>query len=262
MVSMMQERPASDAADAARTRPAGDSASILLSSSRDQLTVPARDGTRITFGRNRPNVDFCVGEDDLHVSRVQGTITHSAGTWWLSNEGRSPIRSAHALLHSDAPPIPLPQGLTPLHIHGARGREHLLELYVANSRGPRPTLRPADVTVEPRRWRLTADERLALVAIGQRYLLQDPHALPLSRQQAAEELAEVDPAGRWTAKKVEHLVAGVRKRLSDSGVFGLRRDEVGEPVGLSLGANLVKELTSSGSLTVVDLDLLESPPAS
>lgn len=224
-----------------------------------QLTSVPRDGLEIRFGRNRPDVDLCVGEDDLQVSRVHGVLRFQGRQWWLTNTGRTPIRLPHALQPPDAERYPLSQGYTPLYVLGSRGREHLLEVYVAGPDGRRPQPRPTAETAEPRRWRLTDDERLALVTIGQRYLLQDPQAQPLSRQQAADELLELYPAGHWTSKKVEHLIADVRKRLSASGVYGLRRDEVGEPIGLSLVANLLNELTRSTSLAATDLRLLEPP---
>ncbi|GAA1707007.1 hypothetical protein GCM10009765_65550 [Fodinicola feengrottensis] len=222
------------------------------------ITVAPRDGLVLRFGRNRGEVDICVGEDDLRISRVHGTLTCRGEQWWLECSGRTPIRLPHSvLLHHDAEPVPLPTGYTPLQLGGSRGREHLLELYVAGATGGRPPVRPADETEKPRRWRLTPDERLAVVALGQRYLMNDPYAQPQSRQQAAAELAELDPDGRWTHKKVEHLAAGVRRRLSQSGVPGLRMDEVGDPVGLTLVANLLRELMNSATLGAQDLELLE-----
>ena len=68
---------------------------------------------------------------------------------------------------------------------------------------------------------------------------------------------ELRPEGKWTAKKVDHLVSGVRKRLSDSGVAGLSREEVGEPVGLALSVNLLGELVASTTLVPLDLTLLD-----
>jgi hypothetical protein len=98
-----------------------------------------------------------------------------------------------------------------------------------------------------------------LAVLGQRYLGYDPHPLPLSRQQAAAELAERRPHENWTAKRVEHLVSRVRQRLSDAGVHGLRREEVGEPVGLTLTVNLLRELVLSTTLVPMDLEWLELP---
>jgi serine/threonine protein kinase len=51
-----------------------------------------------------------------------------------------------------------------------------------------------------------------------------------ARQQAADQLAELQPTAGWSAKRVEHMIAAVRARLSQGGIVGLTREEVGEPV--------------------------------
>lgn len=57
---------------------------------------------------------------------------------------------------------------------------------------------------------------------------------------------------------VEHLVVGVRTRLSRDGVAGLTRAEIGEPVGNSLNHNLLRELLLSTTLVPPDLALLDA----
>ncbi|MGI5213489.1 hypothetical protein [Plantactinospora sp. CA-290183] len=225
------------------------------------VTVRPQDGRTVRFGRNLPDVDVCVGVDDIRVSRQQGVLRHRQGFWWISNTGRSPIRlPSSRWLFSNDEPIPLQPGYTPVFVRGSRHREHLLEVYVAGPDGGRPALRPGDVTEPPRTWRLSPDERLALVVLGQRYLLHEAHPQPLSRQQVAEQLAELRPAANWTVKRVEHLVADVRSRLSAGGVHGLVREEVNEPVGNALNDNLLRELVLSTTLVPRDLDLLDEPP--
>jgi hypothetical protein len=56
---------------------------------------------------------------------------------------------------------------------------------------------------------------------------------------------------------VEHLVAGVRNRLSRAGVPALTREEVGEPVGNALNDNLFTELLLSTTLVPADVDVLD-----
>jgi hypothetical protein len=222
------------------------------------LTVAPKEGLSLRFGRNKPQVEVCVGENDLHVSRVHGLVHHRQNHWWVSNTGRAPIRlSGSLMLHTDSEPIPLATGYTPLFLRGSRGREHLLEFYVAGADGGIPSSRPGEATEAPKRWRLTAAEHAALTVIGQRFLLMAPNPQPLSRQEAAEQLREVQPDAGWTPKRVEHLVSAVRRRLSDSGVPGLRREEVGEPVGLTLTVNLLRELVLSTTLVPLDLALLD-----
>ncbi|WP_239154920.1 hypothetical protein [Amycolatopsis sp. FDAARGOS 1241] len=106
-------------------------------------------------------------------------------------------------------------------------------------------------------WRLSPEERLVLVSLAQRYLLQQPYPQPMAWRQIAEQLAELEPGKRWTPKRAEHLVVAVRARLARAGVAGLTREEVGEPVGNSLNDNLVKELLLSTSLVPPDLAMLE-----
>lgn len=222
------------------------------------VTVAPSEGRTIRFGRNRPDVEVCVGEDDLRVSRQHGLLAHRDGHWWVSNTGQLPIRlPGTQWLFSGEDPIPLSSGYTPLFVRGSRAREHLLELYVAGEDGGRPATRHRDVTEAPKRWRLTPDERLALVVLGQRYLLHEPHPQPLSRQQVADALGELQPDATWSASRVDHLVADVRGRLSAGGVAGMLREEVGEPVGNALNDNLIRELVLSTTLVPPDLALLD-----
>lgn len=212
----------------------------------------------LRFGRNRPSVDVCVGEDDIRVSRQHGVLVFQAGQWWVQNTGKTPIRLPNALmLHQDGDPVPLQVGYTPLFLRGSATREHLLELYVAGDDGGKPPSLHSAETQPPKTWRLTKEERLVLVVLGQHYLLHEARPQPLSRQRAADQLHELQPDEKWTAKRVEHSVADVRDRLSRGGVFGLRREELAEPVGNALTENLFKELVSSTTLVPPDLELLD-----
>ncbi|MFF0146127.1 hypothetical protein ATK36_0632 [Amycolatopsis sulphurea] len=222
------------------------------------VRMPPRDGRKVLFGRNRDDVHVCVGEDDRKVSRHQGFLVRRAQLWWMRNTGRLPIRLPGArLLFPEEEPVPLAEGYTAAFVRGSADREHLLELYVAGADGRRPGSRPQDVTEPPRMWRLTPDERLVLVSLGQRYLRQDLYPQPLAWRQVAEQLTELAPDRPWSAKRVEHLIAAVRTRLAKAGVAGLTREEVGEPVGNALNDNLIRELLLSTSLVPPDLALLE-----
>lgn len=231
---------------------------IVALSVSGKLTTEPADGRIIRFGRNRPTVDVCVGETDLQVSRTHGTLTHRSGHWWVSNTGRLPIRLPRTrLLFPDEDPVPLSEGYTPLFIRGSRDREHLLEMYVVGWHGGQPAAQHNANTRPPKRWQLTPEEQLVLVVLGQRYLLHEANPQPLSKQHAAEVLAELRPGTRWRAKRVEHVVADVRTRLSAQGVHGLIRAEVGEPVGNALTENLLRELVLSTTLVPTDLALLD-----
>jgi hypothetical protein len=224
------------------------------------ISVRPVEGRTIVFGRNRPDVHVCVGENDQRVSRRHGVLTHHANRWEVTNTGRLPLRFPDSrLLFNGDEPIPLAPGYTPLFVRGAGGREHLLELYVAGSGDDRAPSRHTDPTQPPKTYRLTYVERLVLTALAQRYLLHESHPQPLSWRQTADHLADLQPGSGWTPKRVEHMVVGVRTRLSKGGVPGLTRDEVGEPVGNSLNHNLIRELLESTTLVPPDLILLDHP---
>jgi hypothetical protein len=217
-----------------------------------------REGREVVFGRNKPEVHVCIGEDDRRVSRQHGVLTHSQGQWWVRNTGRLPIRlPGSQWLFAKEESLPLGEGYTPLFVPGTRGREHLLELFVAGPDGERPVTKHDAKTDPPKTYRLLPEERLALVLLGQRYLLHESEPQPLTRQQVAEQLIELQPNAGWTHRKVEHLLAGVRDRLSRAGVAGLTREEVGEPVGNKLNDNLVRALVLSTTLVPPDLRLLD-----
>lgn len=222
-------------------------------------SVGPREGRIIYFGRNRPDVHVCIGEDDRQISRRHGELSHRQGRWWLLNTGHRPIRlSKSQWLFVNEPAVPLAEGYTPLVVPGSHDREHLLEVYVAGSEGNRPADRPTDETEPPRPYQLSDIERLILVVLGQRYLLCEPYPRPLTWLQAANQLAELQPGVGWTEKKVANRVAAVRERLSKAGVTRVLRQEVEEPIGNTLNDNLFKELLYSTTLVPRDLAVLDS----
>ncbi|WP_031464289.1 FHA domain-containing protein [Sciscionella sediminilitoris] len=221
------------------------------------LTMAPKDGRRLYFGRNRPDVHICVGEDDRRVSRRHGQLDYAGTRWWLHNTGRLPIRLPGSVwLHPGGEPVPLGDGYAPLFLRGSSGREHLLELFVVGNLDQRPRSKHADLTQPPSIWRLSEKEKLAVVVLGQRYLYHEANPQPLAWRQAAAALADLQPGQGWTAKRVEHLVAGIRGRLARTGVTGLTREEVGEPVGNSLNHNLLTELVLSTTIVPGDLEAL------
>lgn len=241
----------------ARSVPPAVPGAVVARSLSGRVIQEPEEGRTVRFGRNHPNVDICVGETDLRVSRTHGLLTFRDRAWWVSNTGRLPIRLPRTRwLFPNEDPVPLPNGYTPLFIRGTREREHLLETYVVSWDGGQPRPRHGAITQQPRQWPLTAEERVLLVMLGQRYLLHEASPQPLARQQVAHTLAELQPGANWSVKRVEHMVADVRARLSAQGVYGLMRDEVGEPVGNSLNDNLLRELVLSTTLVPADLALL------
>jgi len=221
------------------------------------IALTPEEGRTVTFGRNRPEVHVGLGEDDARISRQHGTLHHQGGRWWLENTGQVPIRVPPArLLFRDEEPLPLDEGYTPLFVRGSTHREHVLEVHVTGESGQAPRPRHVDVTQPPRTWQLSGDERLALIVLGQRYLLHELRPQPVSWRDAADELATRHAHGGWTARRVEHVVAAVRIRLSRGGVPGLTREEIGEPIGNALNDNLMRELLLSTTLVPPDIAVL------
>lgn len=221
-------------------------------------TLPPGSSDQIRFGRNRPQVDLCLGEDDLRVSRQHGVIDYRQGCWEVTNTGKLPIRlPAGRWLFPGDESHPLVPGYTPLFVRGSRGREHLLEVYVIDADGRCPDTLYGAVTHAPDRYWLDDEERLVLVALGQRYLAQQDFAQPLTRRQVAEEMDRLQPDVEWDEKKVERVIAPVRMRLHKAGVRGVVKEELAEPIGNMLNHNLIHALMASATLTPADLALLD-----
>ncbi|THV36979.1 FHA domain-containing protein [Glycomyces buryatensis] len=216
-----------------------------------------KEGRFVCFGRNRPEVHVCLGEDDRRVSRTHGQVTRRGDHWWLANTGHAALQlPSSRMLFSEDEPLPLGLGYTPVFLRGTAHRRHLLELYVAGEDGRLPRPAPDAGTLKDKPWKLDAEERIALVSLAQRYLMHESYAQPLAWRQVAEELQELQPDAKWRPKRVEHLVTAVRRRLSATGVPGLTREEVGEPVGNMLNHNLILELLHTRTLVPPDLRLL------
>jgi hypothetical protein len=230
---------------------------VVAKSVDEGITVGPCAGRSVLFGRNADDVHVSIGVDDRRVSRHQGTLTCDGARWWLRNTGRSPIRLSARLLFPGEEPFLLAEGYTPVFVPGSGGREHLLEVYVVGAGGDGPSGHQAGPTIAPATWPLSGDERLALVVLGQRYLLHEPNPQPLTWQQAAEQLAELQPAAAWTAERVEDMVVRVRTRLSSAGVTGLTDEDVAGPVGNVLNHNLIAELVHSATLVPLDLSRLD-----
>lgn len=221
------------------------------------ISVGPKQGRELLFGRNRPAVHVCLGEDDPQVSRQHGSLRFDDGSWWVRNTGRTPIRfPGRRMLFDSEDPIPLAPGYTLVFVSGSAGREHALEMRVSGPDRVVP-VRPDEATRVPRRWPLDATEHLVLVALARRHLQHDPQPAPQSWRQVAAEMGRVQPGAGWTHRRAEHLVAAIRDRLSAAGVSGLTREEWGDPVGNALNESLVQELLCSSTIMPTDLALLD-----
>lgn len=226
----------------------------------DAVMMPPKEGRELLFGRNRPEVHLCVGEDDPTVSRKHGALTFSAGRWSVRNTGNLAIRIGESrLLTAHDEPVPLAEGYTSLVVEGSGGRLHLVEVLVAGQDWGSST-RHGDQTRPVRAWDLHPEERLAVVVLAQAYLRNQPGAAPVSWQRAAELMTEIDPGRGWTEKRVEHRVRTLRLRLAACGVHGLIQLEVGGS-GDVLKHNLIKELIATNTISSKDLALIDRDDA-
>ncbi|MFC8800895.1 hypothetical protein ACFT2C_24455 [Promicromonospora sp. NPDC057138] len=225
------------------------------------IRLGAREDRTVVFGRNRPEVHVCVGEDDLRISREQGSVTFRDGHWWLANTGHRALQLPRSrTLFPEDDPYPVDAGYTPVFVNGTARRRHLLELYVAGEDGRLPRPAPDASTLRDKPWKLRADERLALISLAQRYLLHEAYPQPRTWRQVADDLGALQPGETWSAKRAERLVTGVRERLTRTGVPALTREEIGEPVGNMLNHNLITELLQTRTLVPPDVLLLEDLP--
>ncbi|MEV6896717.1 FHA domain-containing protein [Amycolatopsis sp. NPDC051372] len=177
---------------------------VVLGLAGGVLVPPSAPGP-VTFGRNTAEVSVPVGEDDRRVSRRHGVLEHHRDRWWVRATGKVPLRLPESrLLFTGAAPLALPAGYLPLFVHGSRGREHVLEVHVADGR---PAAPPAA------RGGLDTRERLALTVVGQSFLRWEALPRPVPPERAAAQLAVLDPGGDWTALGVRAALDGVRARF-------------------------------------------------
>ncbi|MGC9539917.1 hypothetical protein [Streptomyces sp. UG1] len=212
----------------------------------------------LVFGRNEPEVHVCVGAGDTRVSRRQGLIVRESARWVLHNTGGLPIRFPGSRLVLGGGRARLSAGFTPLFVVSPR-QEHLLEVRITASAPARAGsgrgLREEETRHEARV--LSAEEKLVLVCLAQRYLRLERYPQPLAWAQVAFELGELQPQRQWSPKRAAHIVAKVRKRLSkEYGVPGLLEEDVPQPVGNTLNHNLITDLLITTTIVRSDLRLL------
>jgi len=242
----------------ARGLPPAPVGTLFVLAERGGIAVVPTARFSVIFGRNEPEVHVCVGAGDSGVSRQHGSLRHDGRRWVVRNTGQRPIRlpGSHLLLSGHEEPLAV--AYTPLFIRSNRDREHLLEVRVASPAiFEPPGVGDDESTRQAVVWELSEREQLVAVVLGQRYLRHEAFPQPLSWNQVAEQLGQLRPDERWSAKRAEHVITAVRQRLSSSGVHGLTRAEVGEPIGNILNHNLIMELLLSTTLVPPDLRLLE-----
>jgi hypothetical protein len=231
---------------------------IFVKAAHGGFAVPPRRFT-VHFGRAALDVHVVIGADDPYVSRLHGVFTCDGEQWWLRNEGRRPIQLPGAELVLRGQELQMTAGYTPLIIETPNHRSHLLEVHVIGSPGTPDDADSQAPTLRPDIHDLSPVERLVVTALAQRYLRQERYPQPVSWKQVAEDVSRAAPQRTWTPKGAEHIIAGLRKRLSGGRhpIPGLMREEgIGEPVGNTLNHNLIQAMLKSVTLLPEDLSLL------
>ncbi|MBL1065270.1 FHA domain-containing protein [Streptomyces sp. 7-21] len=258
---MSARRPPSLARLSPGDRPSSQPGTLHARSLAGGIRVAPAPGRTIRFGRGgKPDTHLQVGRDDTHVSRRHGELTYRGRNWWLRNTGQQLLRLPRGqLMHAATEPIPLSAGYTPVFVRGSGYREHLVELYVTDYDDDGPGAKETALTVAPKRWPLSDDERLALIVIGQEYLRYDPEPRPLVYRRAVAQLRALQPEYGWTKRKVEDRVAAVRRRLHEAGTVRAKlvRDEDDDACDSTLMHNLLRELVESTTLVPPDLEVLD-----
>jgi hypothetical protein len=213
----------------------------------------------LLFGRGEGEVHVPVGLGDQHVSRLQGELICDGRSWRVRNTGRLPLHSPGRPMLLRGHDVLLQPGYTPLVISTSPTRAHLLEILIAGGAdGDECT--PTSPTAQSVTYDLDETDILVLIALAQRYLLQERNPQPVTWKQASDVLNQVPGSREWTPKRVEYHVTLLRRRLATgpNAIRGiLRDDEVSEPVGNSLNHNLIQALLASGTLSPAQLSLLE-----
>ena len=219
--------------------PCSRTGTLHASSATCRITAAPAPGLVVRFGRGeRPETDLRVGGDDRRVSRRQGELTFYGGRWWLRNTGQGPLRlPGGEPLCPLARPLPLADGYTPVFVRGSGYREYLVELYVSGGVSGARHARPL--------CRLSDDERLLLVVLGQRYLRCEPRPRPLPRRAALHQLRFLRPQTDWESPGIDARTASVAARLAA---------EAGTPASLH---DLLTALVTSATLVPTDLALLD-----
>lgn len=247
-----------DTGSLSRGLPPSPAGTLFALGERGGIVVEPAASLMVIFGRNEPEVHVCVGLGDRAVSRQHGLLRREAGRWSVRNTGQLPIRMPGSHLLLSGQEEPLPTAYTPLFIRSSPGREHLLEVRVSSALISAPLTEDSSASTRHAVvWELSEHERLVAVVLAQRYLRHEAYPQPLSWSQVAQQLTELRPDQKWTAKRAEHVLGRVRKRLADRAVPGLTRDEIGEPIGNTLNHNLITELLLSTTLVPPDLRLLD-----
>lgn len=209
-------------------------------------------GEPFTFGRS-PGCDLTLDDSDRSISRVAGLVEYVDGVWFLVNASTSrPLYLIGEVGLRRTVPTGgrevLPNGETRVVVVGIRTHELVLavgEAAVAAHAHLGPTGSGSDRTTMPS---ITVNERTALLAVAEGYLLPHPRHDPQPRtyNEAGERLG-------LPVSTVRKRVENVRRKLIESGVFQIE--------GADARAATVEFALAVRLITGADLPLLDAPPS-
>lgn len=215
--------------------------------------VPIGADEPFTFGRS-PRCDLVLDETDRSISRIAGRIEFTDGAWFLVNtSGSRPLYVTETVGLRRTIPTGgrevLANGETRIVVMGVRTHELVVVVGVEEVAAAGHLHAPGgggDRTWMPA---VTYNERVALVAVAEGYLLPHPRHDPNPRTYAQAAL-RLDLPVSTVRKRLEN----VRKKLMDAGVFQVEgADARAATVEFALAVRLV---------TAADLPLLDAPPQS
>lgn len=223
----------------------------------DEL-YPIAPGETLGFGRSG---DLIIDESNMFMHRLVGTFLHHQDLWWVRCEGK---RSELSVWSEGGRHTTLPPGEAAA-LAGARGvvrfeaGPHKYEIdYVLPDAVELPTEQAAPTTFDVTETRdfgvvsLNTEQRQLLAALGEEWLRE-----PQAERVVLPTNGAIAHRLGWSIKKYDRKLDYLCSRLSDEGVPGLRG---GKGVEASeRRVNLVDHAIRNGLISLLDLDLLESP---
>jgi hypothetical protein len=203
-------------------------------------------GERLTFGRAR-ECGVCLDPDDLAISRIAGAVEFEHGTWWVANKSTTrPLSLVDDLgFRSVLAPGRRAAVETRMQVlvDGSR-RRHTIGISVDSPRTEPPPEQPPGIpTAVGEQVLISADDRLAMVALFAGYLQDPPFYDPYPKSYAAA-AARLGWKRTTLVKRIEYL----RTRLDAAGVPNM--------TGYTALTSLAEYAISRSLITRDDLDLL------
>jgi len=204
----------------------------------------------LSFGRD---ADLVV-DDNPYLHRIAGEFRHEAGAWVLENVGSRivlTLRGAGPLAATTVPPgqqvrlidrswsVSFTAGPTNYQLEGEVQVEGPLGIGTTTASGSTQRFGVVD---------LTDDQRIAVVALAQRFLRGELNPSVPSNKEIAGQL-------NWTSKAVQRKVDNLADKLTQAGVPGLKGSE-----GASAARRrerIVEHMVRQQLVDVDDLSLLD-----